>query len=364
MKIKYLRESVFGKYKNKRSEEDKFKDLKKETARISNKWFQENIANKILEYYTPLMQDYAKRVSTEEGGIDIIFNYSNNQPVVDIQEITGKIIMRQYVCTPTIHEYSNHLFFTQDETFTIFDNIENYITEKFEQPCEIILVNCEIKHRFNLSGSITWYNDNDENEKIKEIPFLKYHDDNVKQIIFKLPHITSLTPIFKFFNRFESIISYIPSINLTNCNNLESFESEIPLESIKFGKIFLWNCFKLKSFNGWEKFMSKENPSVVYNINSFLNNTGQGSNKYEIISEFDYDPPVFELATKGKIQKRYILYLGELKKKQAEYFKRLLKRNNENPNSDFNDIIDDFDEEGANIRFLEYNLETGKVKQY
>ena len=141
---------------------------------------------------------------------------------------------------------------------------------------------------------------------------------------------------------------------LNNCDSLKSLENEIPLEFTKVEKIFLWGCANLKSFNGWEKFMNNENPVVIYNINSILNNTGHDVYRYKIRPEFDKDPAVFELATKGKIQKRYIQYLGELKKKQHDNLNDMLRKGKE-------DV--DYDVEGANIVFLEYNLKTEKVRQ-
>lgn len=353
MKIQYLQESVFGTYKNKRSDDEKLKNVRKETAQISNKWFQENVVNEILDYYVPLMIDYSKSVSTKERGITLLFdrakdkiNSKSKGLVVEISEIAGKIIIRQYVKTDECRSYGD-LYFLENETFTIFDEIEEYILENFG-PCEIILVNCETEGGY-------WYNTENENSNIKEVPFLRYNSQDIKEIIFGLKDITSLTPIFKFLNRFEDSLPNLYSISFTNCNNLESFKSEVPLKLIKVERISLWGCKNLKSFDGWENFMNKDNPVVVYNINSILNNTGHGADMYTILSEFNTEPAVFELATKGKIQKKYIQYLGELKKKQAEHLNDLLRRKSE-------DV--DYDVEGANITFLEYNLKTEKVKQY
>ena len=353
MKIQYLQESVFGTYKNKRSDDKKLKNIRKETVKISNKWFQENVVNEILDYYVPLMIDYSKSVSTKERGITLLFdrakdkiNSKSHGLVVEISEIAGKIIIKQYVKTEECRSYGN-LYFLQNETFTIFDEIEEHISENFG-PCEIILVNCETEGGY-------WYNTENENSNIKEVPFLQYNNQDIKEIIFGLKDLTSLTPIFKFLNRFEDSLPNLYSISFTNCDNLESFKSEVPLELIKVGRISLWGCKNLKSFDGWEDFMNKDNPVVVYNINSILNNTGHGADMYTILPEFNVEPAVFELATKGKIQKKYIQYLGELKKKQAEHLNDLLKRKSEDA---------DYDIEGANITFLEYNLKTEKVKQY
>lgn len=359
MKIQYLQESVFGTYKSPNdSDDEKLKNVRKETIQISNKWFQENVVNEILDYYVPLMVEYSKNVSPKERGITLLFDRANDKLnskshglVVEISEIAGKIIIRQYVNTDECRPYGN-LYFLQNDTFTIFDEIEDYISENFG-PCEIILVNCETEGEYLYQ--YYWYNTDHKNSKIKEVPFLRYHNQDIKEIIFRLKDITSLTPIFKFFNRFEDSLPNLYSISFTNCDNLTSFKSEVPLETIKIGRVSLWGCKNLKSFDGWEDFMNDTNPVVSYNINSILNNTGHGADMYAILPEFNSDPAAFELATKGKIQKKYIQYLGELKKKRSEHLNDLLKRKKE-------DV--DYDIEGANITYLEYNLKTEKVKQY
>ncbi len=356
MKINYLQESVFGSYKNKT--QDKLKNIKQETARISNKWFQENVVPKILDYYIPKVLEFSNTICKQERGIEILCDRNSAVPkndgaVVDIKEENGKILIKQYLVYKDISSYNN-LYFLKNETFEIFDEIEDYISKNFGE-CKIILTIAKI-----INGN-KWFNFYDSaKHDLVEIPFLQdpSNDYPIIEIIISNKEMTSLDKVFNFFNRFENALPILPSLNLASCNNLTSFDSKIPLKSFKIGRIFLWGGANLTSFKGWQKFMVDDDPKVIYNVNSILDSTAASHVRYEIKKEFDVDKPAFELATNGKIPKKYLLYLSEIKRRQLENYNRALKTHKSE------DDVEDLDVEGAKINYLEYHLKTEKVKQY
>lgn len=305
MKINYITESnPFGNYKDKSINNKEI--VNRLTKQAADKDFKENILPEIAEYYC---KEYKARMNQMVGNVAMQYVNDYNDATYNIgvsfkEGPNDSIIINQRL---TCVSAGSQFYITNEEEIKLYDDLEKEITEKF-RPCKILLTHVKPdKWRVDSAEQgFDWH----------ESPFGERKDGSLEGI--GIGKGIELDALFNYMNRFTVQAPLLDRLDL-NYNEFKDLTSKVKLKNTKFKSIFIWGCYNLRSYAGWEDILGGDDPVIAYNINGIF-----GHDKNLPVAEGYLDdykngrPLAFEEATDGAMTLEEIKKYKETVEKKVE----------------------------------------------